>query len=172
MPKQNPQVAEAKRLLAENPELASRFLLLAEPPPKQTCLRPLDVYEACKHLLLGFESERLVVVCVNRRHVVIAAETLTIGSDAFTIVDPRQIYRWALKQKAPAAAIFLAHNHPSEDATPSQQDIDVTRRIAAAGRVLGMPLLDHIIVGGGSWSSLSENGHVPTWGEESTGWTS
>ena len=65
-----------------------------------------------------------------------------------------------------ASAVILAHNHPSGDPTPPAQDRDVTRRVAAAGRILGVPLLDHLVVGRNDWTSLADRGLLPSWREE------
>ena len=112
--------------------------------------------------LAGHAEERLVVIALDRRRHVLGVETMTVGNDACTVVCPRQIFRWALEQgRSGAHAIILAHNHPSGNPTPSQQDIDITNRVAAAGRIVGIPLLDHIVyVDALNWKSLSEQGHL------------
>ena len=118
-----------------------------------------DLYATVAPLLLGRETEALVVVAVNRRLSIVSAEVLTTGNDGFTIVCPKQIFRWALTRKRPVHAIALAHNHPSGDKTPSSQDYEVTRRVKAAGRVLGIELLDHLVVGGPmEYTSMQEAG--------------
>ncbi|NCY03783.1 MAG: hypothetical protein EBX36_12975, partial [Planctomycetia bacterium] len=70
--------------------------------------------------------------------------------------------RWALTRARPAAGIILAHNHPSGDPTPSSQDYEVTRRVVDAGRVLGLPLLDHLVVTDDQsrWESLAARGVI------------
>jgi DNA repair protein RadC len=140
-----------------HPHLLPYFLELAAEPPAQAYVTGAhDALAAVSPYLVGLDQEVLVVVALNRRHRVVAGEVLTRGSDRFTVVDPRQIFRWALLQgRSGAHAILLAHNHPSGDPTPSQQDRDVTRRCARAGSLLGIPVLDHIIVARDmSWSSL------------------
>ncbi len=74
---------------------------------------------------------------------------LTTGSNRFTIVDPCQILRWVLTRKVPARAFLIAHNHPAGDPNPSEQDIDATKQVQAAARVLQVTLYDHIILGQG-----------------------
>jgi len=144
------------------PDLVERLLVVAESPNMPRCLSPQEVYEAVAHLLVGQPEERLVCVAMDRHNRILAIKELTRGSDGFTVVDPRQIYRWALQQgRSGAFQIALAHNHPSGDPTPSEQDHDVTRRVAAAGRVLGITLVDHLVVGHGNWTSLAEQGHLP-----------
>jgi len=147
------------QLITGNPELVERLLHVAEPPPPAGGITsPRDAHRLFLPHLTGHATERLVVAALNRRRHAIAIETLTVGNECFTIVDPRQIYAWALRQgRSGASAILLAHNHPSGDPTPSAQDVDVTRRVIRAGRTLGLPLLDHIVVGSlGRYTSLAE----------------
>lgn len=121
---------------------------------------PEDTVDLLRAMALG-DEEQLVAVYLDRRHRVISSRVLSRGSDAFTVVDPKQIYRHALVLGA--NAVIMAHNHPSGDARPSHQDIEVTRRTAAAGKAIGIPLLDHIVVvrgGEGSHRSLAELGYL------------
>jgi DNA repair protein RadC len=78
------------------------------------------------------------------------------GSLDSAIVHPREIYKRAIM--ANASSIILAHNHPSGDPTPSQEDIEITKRIAEAGRILGIELHDHIVIGENTYISLKEKG--------------
>ena len=91
-----------------------------------------------------------------------------MGSANFTIVDPAQIYGIALRHHA--AAILLAHNHPSGDPTPSVQDREVTQRVAAAGRILGIPLVHHVVVGASEVRSPRELGDVPNYTSAQASW--
>jgi DNA repair protein RadC len=116
----------------------------------------------------GLGVEELHAAYLDRRGRLLAARMLTRGSDGFTVVDARQIFRPAVQ--VGASALVLAHNHPSGDPTPSAQDREVTRRIAAAGRALGVQLLDHLVVAGESWTSLASAGDLPAWVDEPT-WT-
>jgi DNA repair protein RadC len=85
-------------------------------------------------------------------------QLLTQGSDAYTIVDPRHIFHHVLMHRA--SGFILAHNHPSGDPTPSQQDLCITEKIVEISKILQVPLLDHIIVGGDSFVSLSSLGCI------------
>ena len=115
--------------------------------------------EHFKALALG-EEESLSAVYLNRRHVPIATRVLTKGSPDYTVVDPKQVLRPAVELFA--SAFILAHNHPSGDNEPSPDDIAVTERRSEAGRILGVDLLDHIIIGmGGLYTSLAERGLMP-----------
>jgi DNA repair protein RadC len=109
--------------------------------------------------LAGLAVEELHAAYVDRRLRAIAVRTLTRGTDQVTLVDPRQVFR-------PAAAlgawgVIVAHNHPSGDPTPSAQDRAVTLRLAQAGQVLGVRLIDHLVVADGRAVSLAEAGAVP-----------
>jgi DNA repair protein RadC len=127
-----------------------------------------DVVDLLRTMAFG-DSENLVGLYLDRRRRFIHGRVLTVGSDAFTVVDPRQIFRPAIEFSA--SAVILAHNHQSGDPTPSMQDREVTRRTNAAGKVLGVALLDHIVLGSGyRWSSLAEEGALPPW-HDSPGWT-
>lgn len=118
--------------------------------------------------LQGLAVEELHALYLDRRHRPVGLRHLTRGSDAFTVVDPRQIY--AVAVRLGAAAVILAHNHPSGDPTPSQLDREVTRRVAKAGSTLGIPLLDHLVVATDGWRSLAELGDVPCSAVGSAGW--
>jgi DNA repair protein RadC len=102
--------------------------------------------------LRGLAHEELHALYLDRRHRALAHRRLTHGSDALTVVDPRQVFRVAVG--VGAAAVILAHNHPSGDPTPSAQDRDVTDQVARAGRVLAIPLLDHLVVGATGYASI------------------
>lgn len=115
--------------------------------------------------LRGLDHEELHAVFVDRRLRVLGWRCLSRGSGGYTVVDPRHIFGVAVRLAA--VGVVLAHNHPSGDATPSAADRDVTRRVAAAGRVLGIRLMDHLVVGEGETSSLAEEGLVESWTEGS-----
>lgn len=135
-------------LLRSSPDLASRILYLAEPVAADTAISDARAAAAALLPLIGgFAEERFAVLALDRRQRLIDSEVLTIGSDGFTIVDPKQVYRWALTRKRPVHTIIVGHNHPSGDSTPSQPDIDVTRRLLRAGEAIGIALLDHVIIG-------------------------
>jgi DNA repair protein RadC len=137
---------EIKRLIAR-PGIAARLAILVAEPPTETVTTPEALYYVVRPHLIGLDHERLIVVALDRRSRVLAVETMTTGSDGFCIVDTRQIFRWALKQgRCGATSIALAHNHPSNDETPSAQDREVTRRVRKAGEILGIGLVDHLVV--------------------------
>lgn len=147
-------------LLRSDPELAARVLrlLVGEPGPEPV-VTSAAAAALVRPLLAGRENEALVVVALDSRRRVIDVAVLTVGCDGTTIVDAQQIYRWALTRSRPTASIILAHNHPSGDPTPSPADRRSSRRVAAAGRVIGIPLVDDLVVtDGGAWASVIELG--------------
>lgn len=101
-------------------------------------------------------QEHFVVLSLNTKNVVIGVHTLHIGTVNASIVHPRDVFQRAILNNA--TSIIICHNHPSGDLTPSQEDIDVTKRIQASGDLLGIEMLDHIIIGDG-FLSLKEGGH-------------
>lgn len=101
-------------------------------------------------------QEHFVVLSLNTKNVVIGVHTLHIGTVNASIVHPRDVFQRAILNNA--TSIIICHNHPSGDLSPSQEDIDVTKRIGEAGQLLGIEMLDHIIIGDG-FLSLKEGGH-------------
>jgi len=90
------------------------------------------------------------------------AAVLTRGTHGFTIVDPAQVYRWALTREKPVRGIVLAHNHPSGDATISREDKAVTERVAQVGQLLGVPLYDHLVLVADGFTSAANLGLLPS----------
>ncbi len=74
------------------------------------------------------------------------------------IVHPREVFKMALAESA--AHIIVAHNHPSGDPTPSREDIEITQKLAETGKIMGIDLLDHVIIGDGRHFSMKEAGHI------------
>lgn len=100
--------------------------------------------------------EKFGILTLNTKNAVVGIHVLTIGSLNTSIVHPRDIFQQALLNNA--ASIVLFHNHPSGDTTPSREDIDITRKVCAAGEMMGIPVLDHVIVGDGEFKSLRSAG--------------
>lgn len=111
------------------------------------------------HSRLRYEDkEHFCILGLNAKNCVIGFEVISIGSATATITHPREIFRAALRMKA--VAIILVHNHPSGDVAPSREDVQVTKRMADSGKILDIPVLDHIIVGDGNFASLKDRGHM------------
>jgi DNA repair protein RadC len=103
-------------------------------------------------------QEHFVCLYLNTKNQVIHRKTVFIGSLNASIVHPREVFKEAIKRSA--ASIICAHNHPSGDPTPSREDIEVTKRLVECGRMIGIELLDHLIIGDRKFVSLKEKGYV------------
>lgn len=145
--------------------LASR-----QPPPDEgPVTTPEAAYARLAPALRGLAHEELHALYLDRRGRVLAHRRLTNGSARFTVVDPPQVFRPAVALDA--AAVILAHNHPSGDATPSGQDREVTRRVAEAGKALGIALHDHLVLGHDTFTSLAQGGMLGGWRPVAAAWT-
>lgn len=102
-------------------------------------------------------EEYMYMICMNTKNKIIGVFEISHGSVNSSIVSPREVFQKALL--ANAVSIILMHNHPSGDSTPSREDIEVTKRLVEAGKIVGVEVLDHIIVGD-RYSSLKEKGYV------------
>lgn len=100
-----------------------------------------------------FDRECSVVFLLNTKNRLIAAEVISVGILDGSLIHPREVFKAAVW--AGAASIIVAHNHPSGDTTPSVQDREVTTRLREAGKLLGIPLTDHVIVGAGTEEHFS-----------------
>lgn len=104
------------------------------------------------------EQETFVVLSLNIRNMLLGAHVIAIGTAFSVEVHPRDVFREAIKRNA--AAIVIAHNHPSGDPTPSAADYELTRRLRESGELLGIPVIDHVVVAGASYRSLAEMGKL------------
>ena len=131
---------------------------LDEVKDRITIRTPKQVLEYCKASLAGKKEECLEVIYLSVRNTVMGTQVVASGLIDRVAVSPRKIVECALAAKA--AAIILVHNHPSGDATPSQEDIDLTQDVIRAAALFGISVHDHIIVGKGSHYSLKANGKI------------
>ena len=115
---------------------------------------PEDLYKLLRPRIGAEDREHFVAVLLSTRNAVIGIETISVGSLNASIVHPREVFKPAIVHSA--SAIALAHNHPSGDPEPSNEDIAITRRMLEAGRLLGIELLDHVVVARKSFTSLKE----------------
>jgi len=102
------------------------------------------------------KKEHFKVLLLNTKNHVISREEISVGSLSASIVHPREIFSIPLRKSA--ASVILFHNHPSGDPSPSQEDLEVTRRLVDAGNILGIAVRDHIIIGDGCFFSFREKG--------------
>lgn len=120
---------------------------------------PKDLAEFLRPLLEPEPVEVFGIVCLTTKHRVIAWHELSRGTLDATLVHPREAFKVALL--ANAAVVALAHNHPSGDPTPSADDVTLTARLVAAGALLGVDVIDHIIIGHDSaYYSFKEAGKL------------
>lgn len=104
------------------------------------------------------DREHFRALLLNTKNQVIFLDTVSIGTLNSSAAHPRELFKNAIKRSA--AAIILLHNHPSGDPTPSKDDLEVTRRLLDAGRIIGIDVLDHIIIGDNKFTSLKANGFI------------
>ena len=102
------------------------------------------------------KKEYFKILLLNTKNHVISKEEISVGSLNASIVHPREIFNIPLRKSA--ASVILFHNHPSGDPSPSQEDLEVTRRLVDAGNILGITIRDHIIIGDGCFFSFREKG--------------
>jgi DNA repair protein RadC len=141
--------ARAAQLLAAA-ELGRRVWPDGDPPLVRG---PENVYELTRDIR-GANREHFMGFYLNSRNQVLRRDIISIGSLNASIVHPREVFAPAIAVSA--AALILAHNHPSGDPTPSEEDLAITRRILEAGRLLGIELLDHVVVARDSYTSFKE----------------
>ncbi len=101
------------------------------------------------------KQEHLVVLYLNARHEMLQKDVIGIGSLNSLVITPKEVYSPALL--IPCASIIVAHNHPSGDPDPSNDDIQFTRRIHEAGEILGITMLDHLVIAKSSYFSFKDN---------------
>jgi DNA repair protein RadC len=122
-----------------------------KPPPAIRGPEDVANLPAVKRLRTA-RREHFLVLLLNARHECTGVDTVSIGSLNASIVHPREVFNPAVL--ASAAAIVLAHNHPSGDPEPSEEDLSITKRLVECGELLGISVLDHIIVAGRGLASL------------------
>lgn len=115
-----------------------------------------DVYRAYHPGLRDLRHELFTIVLLDAKHAVLRDVTVSEGSLTMSIVHPREVFAPAIRESA--AAILLLHNHPSGDPEPSAEDRELTARLEAVGGMLGIPVLDHVVIGDGRYVSFADRG--------------
>ena len=138
-------------------ELGRRAQRVAERRPRLRTPREIATYLTPR--LGALRREVFHVLCFNARNVLLLDARVAEGTINACMVDPREVFAAAITARA--SAIVLAHNHPSGDPEPSAQDLGLTRQLFEAGRLLGIKVLDHLVVGDGTYASLMERGELP-----------
>jgi DNA repair protein RadC len=103
-------------------------------------------------------KENFIVLFVNNKNKVLGYEIVSIGTINESLVHPREVFRGAILLSA--SSILVAHNHPSGDTKPSKEDVEATSRLKDCGKIIGIPLLDHIVVGEDTFYSFREDGNI------------
>jgi len=117
-----------------------------------------DVYEYAQPLLEEKEKEHIVVMYLDTKNRINKHETVSIGTLNASLIHPREIFKTAIKENT--NAIIVAHNHPSGDPTPSKDDCEITRGLRAAGELLEIQMLDHVIIGKNNYYSFRERNQL------------
>jgi DNA repair protein RadC len=121
-----------------------------------------DVFHAYAPQLRDLRHETFRLLLLDAKHALIRETTISEGTLTASLVHPREVFSVAVRESA--AAVICLHNHPSGDPTPSAEDRALTRRLQEAGDVLGIPVLDHVVIGDGRYVSFADRG----WMEERT----
>lgn len=120
---------------------------------------PEDAAGLLRDFLENADRENFVVICLNTKNEPTAIHTVSVGTLSSSQVHPREVFKAAIL--ANSACIVMAHNHPSGDPTPSREDIEITKRLQEVGKIIGIDVLDHIIVGdNGSLISFKTKGLI------------
>lgn len=136
-------------------EIGKRFA--REPGLQTVAVRgPGDVAKLFLDEMKHLDKEHFKAALLNTKNQILKIVTVSIGSLNASIVHPREILKPAIT--ASAASIILIHNHPTGDPTPSREDVEFTRRFAKCCELIGIQLLDHVVIGSGSYRSLKESG--------------
>jgi DNA repair protein RadC len=126
--------------------------------PKYRIENPLHAYYLVKDEMEKEKRELFVVILQDTKGYVICHEVVAIGTLSQALVHPREVFYPAIRHKA--ASLILAHNHPSGDPTPSPEDHELTKLLVEAGRLMGLPIQGHLIIGHQTYTSFRQKGFV------------
>ena len=146
--------AKAAQLLALA-ELSKRFKAYKS-GDEYKISQPKDAAFLVMEEMRYLKQEVLKIILLNTKNAVMLVKNISVGSLNSSIVHPREVFTEPLKKCC--ASIIVCHNHPSGDPSPSQEDINITHRLKECGKLLGIDLLDHVIIGNGNYVSLKEKG--------------
>ena len=133
-------------------EIGRRFSTQTAPYKSKELTDPEKVYKLIKSKLKDYHKEHFYMIALNSRNHSIAE--ISIGSLNSSIVHPREVFSEAIKNKA--ASVIFVHNHPSGDPEPSEDDLEITKQLAKAGKILGIEMIDHIITTKTNFISFKE----------------
>lgn len=135
-------------------ELSRRILSQPKWFSNRKITSPQDVAEIFIPILRDDIKEKFIVVCLNSANKVIKYETISVGNLNSSVVHPREIFKVAVDNSS--ASIILIHNHPSGNPEPSNEDIRITKKIVESGKLLDIPVFDHLIIAGETYTSFVE----------------
>jgi len=135
-------------------EISRRILSQSKLFNERKITSPQDVAEIFIPLLRDELKEKFILVCLNSANKIIAKEEISVGNLNSSVVHPREIFKAAIDHRS--ASIILLHNHPSGNPEPSNEDISITKKIVESGKILDIPVFDHIIIAGNSFTSFVE----------------
>jgi len=125
-------------------------------PEREQVSCPDDVAAVLRAYFIDKDREEFLIVLLDTANTMIGLSRISIGGLASSIVEPRAVFRTAILSNA--AAIILAHNHPSGNPEPSREDIRITRQLVEAGKLMGVPVHDHLIIADAGHTSFAERG--------------
>ena len=137
-------------------ELANRVEGQPETGKRQVVKNPVEVVGVVKGRLKGKKKEHFLVVLLDTRNQVIKVSEVSVGSLDTSVVHPREVFKEAIS--ASAASVIFVHNHPSGDTEASEEDVELSKRLAEVGEIMGIDVLDHIIVTDNDYLSLKGMG--------------
>jgi len=149
-------IGEAKAIELKAAFELGRRLLVAAPHERPVVKSPADAANLLMMEMAPLEQEHLRTLIMDSKNHVLKIHTVYIGSVNTAVVRVGELFREAIRLNA--AALIVAHNHPSGDPTPSPEDVHVTRQIVEAGKLLNVDVLDHLVIGQQRWVSLKERG--------------
>jgi DNA repair protein RadC len=136
-------------------EVKIQLVREAKPTREYQITKPKDAYKLVREKLEVLDREAFLVIALNTKNKVLGLNIVSIGTVNSSAVHPREVFKPVILLNA--TCIILAHNHPSGETTPSQDDRAITEKLVESGKILGIQVIDHIIVGNGFFS-FSENG--------------
>jgi len=135
-------------------ELSRRILSQPKWFSNKKITSPQDVAEIFIPILRDDNKEKFIVVCLNSANKIIKHETISVGNLNSSIVHPREVFKVAIDNSS--ASIILIHNHPSGNPDPSNEDIRITKKIVETGKIMEIPVFDHLIIAGETYTSFVE----------------
>ena len=139
-------------------ELYNRFSINKKLEKNYIISKPEDIYNLVKDDMKYFEQEHFRILMLNTKNIVINIKDIFIGASDSSVIETRKVFKEALKYNA--KNITICHNHPSGDPNPSKEDVNISLRIKEAGKIIGIDLLDHIIIGDNRFISLKYKGVI------------